>query len=179
MQSSPIAVHPSSLSGASVQYHSHVQLLPLERNKVQVQWSSAKHPRRQLSRPAAYFWQQGSRDARSGIQDAQEKALAAADRQAKQELYEQLLAPQLSSRSTEVSTSEASHHAELPAAKEQTASTELIFRLERRGEGWGEEIFPHLVIERRPIKKRDRNRSSRPPPWTVIHWQASTLCAST
>ena len=102
---------------------------------------------------------------------------AAADRQAKQELYEQLLDGQLSSRSTEVSTSEAVHQAELPAAEEQTASTELIFRLERRGEGWGEEIFPHLVIERRPIKKRDRNRSSRPPPWTVIHCQACTFCA--
>ena len=47
------------------------------------------------------------------------------------------------------------------------APTELIFRLERRGQGWAEEIFPHLVVENRPINKpsRDRPRSTQPDPW--------------
>ena len=49
-------------------------------------------------------------------------------------------------------------------------ATELIFRLERRGDGWGEEIFPHLVLEQRPLeppRRRLRKRSSRPDPWEV------------
>ena len=49
-------------------------------------------------------------------------------------------------------------------------ATELIFRLERRGDGWGEEIFPHLVLEQRPLeppRRRVRKRSSRPEPWEV------------
>ncbi len=51
--------------------------------------------------------------------------------------------------------------------------TELIFRLERRGQGWGEEIFPHLVVENRPIDKprRDRPRSAQPDPWQASHLQ--------
>ncbi len=48
-------------------------------------------------------------------------------------------------------------------------ATELIFRFERRGEGWGEEILPHLVMENRPLEKprRDRPRSNQPDPWEV------------
>ena len=30
--------------------------------------------------------------------------------------------------------------------------TELIFKLTRRGYGWGEEIIPQLTVERRPVK---------------------------
>jgi hypothetical protein len=30
--------------------------------------------------------------------------------------------------------------------------TELIFKLSRRGYGWGEEIIPHLTVEKRPVK---------------------------
>jgi hypothetical protein len=46
--------------------------------------------------------------------------------------------------------------------------TELIFRLDRKGIGWGEEILPSLTVEHRPVKKRrDRNRSSMPRPWAV------------
>ena len=37
--------------------------------------------------------------------------------------------------------------------------TELIFKLERRGYGWGEEIIPHLTVEKRPVTKM----SSRKP----------------
>lgn len=42
--------------------------------------------------------------------------------------------------------------------------TEVIFRLERRGDGWAEEILPHLVVEQRPLKKKKR-AYSRPDPW--------------
>jgi hypothetical protein len=47
--------------------------------------------------------------------------------------------------------------------------TELIIQLEKFGSGWGEEILPRASIVRRPIEKkqRDRNRSTRPDPWTV------------
>lgn len=113
--------------------------------------------------------------------DAQERLLAEADRQAKELLYVQILDRQQSSQSVELSTSGRGQPA---AAKQQAltaqpASTELIFRLERRGEGWGEEIFPHLVVEQRPwtdSKRRDRNRSSRPKPWTVRPFQR--FCAT-
>lgn len=46
--------------------------------------------------------------------------------------------------------------------------TEMIFKLERRGTGWGEEIFPHLVVENRALYKepiRCRTRSTQPDPW--------------
>ena len=46
----------------------------------------------------------------------------------------------------------------------QPPATELIFRLDRRGVGWGEEILPHLTVEQRVLK---RNRSAQPDPWTV------------
>ena len=108
----------------------------------------------------------------SPVRDAQDTELATADQQAKQDLYAQLLDRQKSSSPSEVSTSEnvGYQQAKLPSGQPDKGSTELIFRLERRGEGWGEEIFPHLVVEQRPwttTAKRDRNRSSRPKPWTV------------
>ena len=37
-------------------------------------------------------------------------------------------------------------------------ATELIFRLERRGEGWGEEIIPHLTVEQRPLTLSAKGR---------------------
>ncbi len=48
-------------------------------------------------------------------------------------------------------------------------ATELIFTLEKRGSGWGEELFPRLTVEQRPIKKRIRirNRSQFPDAWQV------------
>ena len=118
----------------------------------------------------AQFRQQDSR--RPAVQDAQDTELATADQQAKQDLYAQLLDRQKSSSPSEVSTSRnvAAQQAKLGPGQPEKGSTELIFRLERRGEGWGEEIFPHLVVEQRPwtaTPKRDRNRSSRPNPWTV------------
>eukprot|EP00887_Chlorella_sp_A99_P001316 scaffold14.g1316.t1 len=42
--------------------------------------------------------------------------------------------------------------------------TQTIFKLERRGEGWGEEIFPHLVVEQQVVQKNKR-RYSTPDPW--------------
>ena len=53
---------------------------------------------------------------------------------------------------------------------EQDVPTELIVRLVRHGDGWGEEIFPHIEVENRPLmakKPIKRNRSSRPDPWQV------------
>lgn len=51
---------------------------------------------------------------------------------------------------------------------EESGVTELIFRLDRNGTGWGEEILPSLTVEHRPVKRRrERNRSSMPRPWTV------------
>jgi hypothetical protein len=56
--------------------------------------------------------------------------------------------------------------------REDDGATELIFKLERRGFGWGEEIFPSLSVEQRPLqttaKRRDRDRSTGPRPWTVL-----------
>jgi hypothetical protein len=37
------------------------------------------------------------------------------------------------------------------------APTELIFSLYKRGEGWFEEIMPHLSMEKRPIEGRKQN----------------------
>jgi len=36
--------------------------------------------------------------------------------------------------------------------EEEQGPTELIFKLTRRGYGWGEEIIPQLTVERRPVK---------------------------
>ena len=49
-------------------------------------------------------------------------------------------------------------------------ATELIFKLEKYGSGWSEELFPRLTVEQRPIQKRIRvrNRSSFPDAWQVI-----------
>lgn len=49
-----------------------------------------------------------------------------------------------------------------------TCDTEFIIKLERQGEGWGEEILPRLSLEQRPLKRvRVRNRCSLPDPWAV------------
>ena len=74
-------------------------------------------------------------------------------------------------------------HGTVQPAQAETAAeppTELIFQLDRRGEGWGEEIFPTLTVIRRPVvaaPKRDRNRSKRPPPWTVSSCCCSLSCS--
>jgi hypothetical protein len=44
------------------------------------------------------------------------------------------------------------------------APTELIFNLYNRGDGWGEEIVPHVTVERRVVKGRRRKRNQR---WEV------------
>ena len=57
--------------------------------------------------------------------------------------------------------------------------TEFIIKLERQGEGWGEEILPRLSVEQRPLKRsrvRIRNRCSMPAPWTVRAALASLAC---
>ncbi len=46
------------------------------------------------------------------------------------------------------------------------AQTELVFVLERRGHGWGEEIIPHLVVEERPIAAK-KSPVGVPAPWEV------------
>ncbi len=131
----------------------------------------AKRAGRRSSCTAEFGRQQGSRSSGSGVQDARETELAAADQQAKRDLYAQLLERRHSSQFSEVSASSSAGSGTSQTTKAESSSTELIFRLERRGEGWGEEIFPHLVVEQRPwtsAAKRDRNRSSRPKPWTVL-----------
>lgn len=63
-------------------------------------------------------------------------------------------------------------------------ATELIFKLEKYGSGWGEELLPRLTVEQRPIKKRIRirNRSSFPDAWQVRTelWYLSSMfrCSS-
>jgi hypothetical protein len=42
--------------------------------------------------------------------------------------------------------------------------TQLIFNLYNRGEGWGEEIVPHITVEQRELKARQRKQSER---WEV------------
>lgn len=41
--------------------------------------------------------------------------------------------------------------------------TELIFKLERRGDGWGEEFIPHITVENRPLEPSGRGRRRRQP----------------
>mmetsp|Transcript_20593 Transcript_20593/g.57143 ORF Transcript_20593/g.57143 Transcript_20593/m.57143 type:complete len:755 (+) Transcript_20593:162-2426(+) len=50
--------------------------------------------------------------------------------------------------------------------------TELIWKLDRRGHGWGEEIIPFVTLEQREIKPpkrrhrvRNRRRDNNPEPW--------------
>ena len=64
------------------------------------------------------------------------------------------------------------------AEKGSEDATELIFTLKKYGSGWGEELLPRLVVEQRPIQKRERlrNRSSFPDAWQVRH---SALASST
>ena len=55
------------------------------------------------------------------------------------------------------------------AEKGSDDATELIFTLRKYGSGWGEELLPRLVVEQRPLRKRERirNRSSFPDAWEV------------
>lgn len=56
--------------------------------------------------------------------------------------------------------------------------TEMIFELSRRGSGWGEEIFPMVSLERRPLartKPGSRNRSKTPTPWEVRGWDGRKI----
>eukprot|EP00890_Picochlorum_soloecismus_P006646 jgi/Picsp_1/806/NSC_04295-R1_protein len=39
-------------------------------------------------------------------------------------------------------------------SQDKEEPTELIFKLERRGYGWGEEIIPYLTVEKRPVKRK-------------------------
>ena len=49
--------------------------------------------------------------------------------------------------------------AERTAAEEKEQETDLIFRLERHGEGWGEAVFPFLSVEQRPIQSSQAKSS--------------------
>lgn len=37
---------------------------------------------------------------------------------------------------------------------------ELVLLLERRGDGWGEEVLPHISLVRRPARRRDKRRDN-------------------
>ncbi|CAK0786054.1 hypothetical protein CVIRNUC_009267 [Coccomyxa viridis] len=56
------------------------------------------------------------------------------------------------------------------AEKGSDDATELIFTLRKYGSGWGEELLPRLVVEQRPLRKRERirNRSSFPDAWEAV-----------
>lgn len=76
--------------------------------------------------------------------------------------------------STSGNYSQVGHNGSGPASGSVSGSaesvpTEMIFKLERRGNGWGEEIFPHITVENRPLEKPSRNRprSTQPDPWQV------------
>ena len=162
----PIACNAVSLGEVYVSSHSHKF-----RKSQNLSTATALQIHADRNRSFSCKAQHRQQNGRS-VLDAQETELAAADQQAKQDLYAQLLDRQQSSRSSEVSSSQPSspQQASVKQNGPEQGSTELIFRLERRGEGWGEEIFPHLVVEQRPwatTAKRDRNRSTRPKPWTV------------
>ena len=43
---------------------------------------------------------------------------------------------------------------EVQASQDKDEPTELIFKLDRRGYGWGEEIIPFLTVENRPVKRK-------------------------
>ncbi|EFN56500.1 hypothetical protein CHLNCDRAFT_144099, partial [Chlorella variabilis] len=82
-----------------------------------------------------------------------------------------LLAPQRQ-RSVLVSDEQAAGAGAAAAAAGAAAAaaaagpdTQLIFRLERRGDGWAEEILPHLVVEQRPLATKKKRAYSRPDPW--------------
>ena len=72
------------------------------------------------------------------------------------------------------------------AEKGSDDATELIFTLRKYGSGWGEELLPRLVVEQRPLRKRERirNRSSFPDAWEVsdaalaslMHASSSAVC---
>lgn len=42
---------------------------------------------------------------------------------------------------------------EVQESQDKEEPTELIFKLDRRGYGWGEEIIPFLTVEKRPVKR--------------------------
>ena len=52
-------------------------------------------------------------------------------------------------------------------AEENDGPTELIFKLSRRGYGWGEEIIPHLTVEKRPLKSAPSSRRKKTVDMTV------------
>lgn len=68
--------------------------------------------------------------------------------------------------------------------EEGDSPSELVFRLERRGEGWGEEIFPHIVVEKRPMQlTKSKHKCQHPDPWEVRRgrgggWGGASVCAS-
>lgn len=50
-----------------------------------------------------------------------------------------------------------------PPGEEEEEPTELIINLYKRGEGWGEEILPHISVEQRCIKRKRKSAD----PWQV------------
>jgi hypothetical protein len=70
-------------------------------------------------------------------------------------------------RASHAATSTSQQQAQAQGAPAPPDSRELIFRLERHGEGWGEEILPRLVVEKRQVAPSQRRQSSRPDPWEV------------
>ena len=48
-----------------------------------------------------------------------------------------------------------------PSALLKSADTELVMVLERRGDGWAEEVFPHVAMRRRPVAAAAAAAASR------------------
>ncbi len=60
-------------------------------------------------------------------------------------------------------------------SEEPPGPTEIVFKLERRGDGWGEEIFPHITMEKRPLIK-SKHKCQHPDPWEVGACMMSPAC---
>ena len=51
----------------------------------------------------------------------------------------------------------------VPKTDKKDVDTELVMVLERRGEGWAEEVFPHVVMKRKPIPASRRTQKDLVP----------------
>ena len=71
-----------------------------------------------------------------------------------------------SSSSSRSSSSTSSPSPSSSSSSGPSGDTELVMVLERRGEGWAEEVFPHVVLKRRPVapSSASARRATGPDP---------------
>ena len=52
--------------------------------------------------------------------------------------------------------------------------------LERRGEGWSEEVFPHVVMKRRPVERKARPAAKAAKADTAeLTWRSASVFRET